>query len=151
MKFSVQQTLSQPSNTPAQSIALGLSHFEALRLALDLPPTALVGEALHFLIGPDMNVVTLMSTRGRVLLLVELIEMKSLKAEDWQRLAMHLSSHFDDEAMGRLIVLEGRLSMAWSHSVETAPDLWAQQAQQAMAWCTGTRALLTGYGAPVRQ
>lgn len=129
----------------------GFRHFESLRLSLDLPPTALVGDALHFVIGPSMNVVALLSGDSRILLLVELIELHSLEVVDWQRLVMHLSSHFDDECMGRLIVLDGRLSMAWSYSTEMEPDLWAQEAHQAMAWCTGARALLTGHGTPVQQ
>ena len=103
------------------------------------------------MIGPNMNVVALLSDDSRILLLVELIELDSLEVEDWQRLVMHLSSHFDDESMGRIIVLDGRLSMAWSHSTEMEPDLWAQGAHQAMAWCIGARALLTGHGAPVQQ
>jgi hypothetical protein len=147
MKSSAQPMLSRSSNNPVRSVSPGLRHFEALRLALGLPPAAMVGDALHFLIGPDMNVVAVVSSAGRILLLVELIEMKLLQAEDWQRLAMHLSPHFEDEAMGRPVVLDDRLSMAWSHPAQIEPELWAQEAQQAMAWCAGTRALLTNDGA----
>ncbi len=129
----------------------GKAHFESLRKLLDLPESALVEDALHFLIGPDMNVVALTSAAGRLLLLVELSEMDRLLAQDWQRLAMHLSSHFDDESMGRLIVLDRKLSMAWSYDIDTDPHLWAQTARQAMLWCTGARQLLSGQTAPVRQ
>jgi hypothetical protein len=127
------------------------AQFEALRQSLDLPPTAIVGDALHFLIGPDMNVVALLSDAGRLLLLVELADMDRLLAEDWQRLALHLSSHFDDDGMGRLIVLDRKLSMAWSHDGETEPGEWAEAARQAMLWCTGARELLTGVRTSARQ
>jgi hypothetical protein len=138
-------------STQSRNLPPGFSHFESLRDSLNLSPSALVGDALHFLIGPDMNVVALMSERGDILLLVELVEMKSLEAEDWQRLAMHLSAHFDDESMGRIIVLDGRLSMAWRYPVGVDIDLWVHEAQQAMAWCAGTRAMLTGHIAPIHQ
>jgi hypothetical protein len=128
-----------------------LPHLEALRHSLDLPPNALVGDALHFLIGRDMNVVVLPSDGGRLLLLVELADMDGLSAQDWQRLALHLSSHFDDESMGRLIVLDRKLSMAWSHDASIEPDIWSQQARQAMLWCTGARELLTGDTTPAHQ
>ena len=151
MNSFAQQAPDEVVNSRSRAAAPGGRHFELLRSSLDLPPAALVGDALHFLIGPDMNVVALLSDGGRILLLVELIEMKSLDVGDWQRLAMHLSSHFDDGRMGRIIVLDGRLSMAWSHSVDVEPELWVQEAQQAMAWCTGARVLLNGSPAPVRQ
>jgi hypothetical protein len=127
------------------------AHFEALRKLLDLPASALVEDALHFLIGPDMNVVALTSAAGRLLLLVELSDMDRLVAQDWQRLALHLSSHFDDDSMGRLIVLDRKLSMAWSYELDLDPDRWAQHARHAMLWCTGARQLLTGQMAPVSQ
>jgi hypothetical protein len=129
----------------------GMAHFESLRKLLDLPASALVEDALHFLIGPDMNVVALTSAAGRLLLLVELSDMDRLVAQDWQRLALHLSSHFDDDGMGRLMVLDRKLSMAWSFEVDVDPELWAQYAKQAMLWCTGARQLLTGQMAPVSQ
>ncbi len=144
MKSLAQHAPDQSANVRPRAVLSAGRHFELLRLSLDLPPAAVVGDALHFLIGPDMNVVALVSDGGRILLLVELTEMKSLEAEDWQRFAMHLSSHFDDDCMGRIIVLDGRLSMAWSHPIGIEPELWVQEAQHAMAWCTGARALLTG-------
>jgi hypothetical protein len=151
MKSSAQPVFPPSLNgLPSKRSALP-PHFESLRLALDLPPTALVGDALHFLIGPDMNVVVLMSDGGQLLLLVELTDMDLLLAEDWQRLALHLSAHFDDDTMGRLIVLDRKLSMAWSHSLDIEPDLWVQQARSAMLWCTGARELLTGSGSPSHQ
>ena len=151
MKSSVQSQSAKPTNGLPPGRSALLPHFDALRLELDLPPTALVGDALHFLIGPDMNVVVLLSDSGQLLLLVELIDMDALSAQDWQRLAMHLSSHFDDDSMGRLIVLDRKLSMAWSHSTETDPRAWVQQAKEAMLWCTGARELLNGQAAPVQQ
>ena len=141
-----------PSTHGANKGRPGVSaHFESLRRFLDLPPSAVVGDALHFLIGPDMNVVALPSQAGRLLLLVELSDMDRLLAEDWQRLAMHLSAHFDDDSMGRLIVLDRKLSMAWSHDSATDPGEWAEAAREAMLWCTGTRELLTGQRAPAHQ
>lgn len=152
MKSFAQQAPDEAVNSRSRAVvAPGGRHFELLRRSLDLPSAAMVGDALHFLIGPDMNVVALLSDGGRILLMVELIEMKSLDVGDWQRLAMHLSSHFDDDHMGRIIVLDGRLSMAWSYSVDLEPELWVQDALQAMAWCTGARSLLNGSPAPVRQ
>ncbi len=127
------------------------AHFETLRKLLDLPESALVEDALHFLIGPDMNVVALTSAAGRLLLLVELSDMDRLLAQDWQRLAMHLSSHFDDDSMGRLMVLDRKLSMAWSYDIDIDPHLWAHTARQAMLWCTGARQLLSGQTASASQ
>ncbi len=138
-------------STQPKKLSPGLHHFESLRHSLNLSPSAMVGDALHFLIGPDMNVVALMSERGDILLLVELVETTALDAEDWQRFAMHLSSHFDDENMGRVIVLDGRLSMAWAYPAAVDIDLWVHEAQLAMAWCAGARAMLTGHTAPVHQ
>jgi hypothetical protein len=151
MKASTQMMSAKSINGATQVRSSVLPHLEALRSSLDLPPNALVGDALHFLIGPDMNVVVLPSDGGRLLLLVELADMDGLSAQDWQRLALHLSSHFDDESMGRLIVLDRKLSMAWSHDASIEPDIWSQQARQAMLWCTGARELLTGDTTPAHQ
>jgi hypothetical protein len=151
MKSSTQsQSIKSVNGLPPGRSAL-VPHFEALRQTLDLPPTAMVGDALHFLIGPDMNVVVLLSDNGQLLLLVELADMDSLLAQDWQRLALHLSSHFDDSSMGRLIVLDRKLSMAWSHASEMDPESWVQCAKEAMLWCTGARELLTGQAGFVQQ
>jgi hypothetical protein len=125
--------LSQPTNP-----------FEALRQSLELPASAMVGDALHFLIGDGMNVVVLMSDANRLLLLVELAPMEILQAKDWQRLVTHLSSHFDDDTMGRLMVLDHKLSMAWSHPGDIDTDVWVEQANIAMKWCRGARAKMLG-------
>jgi hypothetical protein len=151
MKSSAQPQPAKPVNGLPPSRAALLPHFDALRQSLDLPPTALVGDALHFLIGPDMNVVVLLSDNGQLLLLVELVDMDMLLAQDWQRLALHLSSHFDDASMGRLIVLDRKLSMAWSDPAEIDPEVWVLRAKEAMLWCTGARELLTGHASAVHQ
>ncbi len=151
MKASTQTMQAKGVNGVPPSRSPVLPHLEALRQSLDLPPSALVGDALHFLIGPDMNVVVLLSDGGRLLLLVELADMDGLLAQDWQRLALHLSSHFDDDSMGRLIVLDRKLSMAWSHDTAVEPEFWAQQARAAMLWCTGARELLSGQATPAHQ
>jgi hypothetical protein len=127
-----------------------ISPFEALRQALQLPQSALVGDALHFLIGDNMNVVALMSDAQRLLLLVELAPMEQLQAKDWQRLITHLSSHFDDDTMGRMMVLDRKLSMAWSHPDNIDPDTWVKLARAAMLWCTGARALILGQDTPLQ-
>jgi hypothetical protein len=127
-----------------------ISPFEALRQKLALPPSALVGDALHFLIGDNMNVVALMSDSQRILLLVELAPMDQLRASDWQRLIKHLSSHFDDDTMGRLMVLDSKLSMAWSYPESIDPTTWVKLARAAMLWCTGARALILGQDAPLQ-
>jgi hypothetical protein len=151
MKTSTQSVTEKPLNGAHPERGLGTAHFESLRLSLDLPASALVEDALHFLIGPDMNVVALTSGAGRLLLLVELADMDHLVAEDWQRLALHLSSHFDDDRMGRLIVLDRKLSMAWSYDLSMEPVHWADACREAMLWCTGTRSLLTGQRTSVHQ
>ncbi len=139
------------SRATGRAQVVGKFHFESLRKLLDLPESALVDDALHFMIGPDMNVVALPSAAGRLLLVVELSDMNRLLVQDWQRLVMHLSSHFDDDSMGRLLVLDKKLSMAWSCENDVDPDLWAQHAKEAMLWCTGTRQLLSGLVSPVNQ
>ncbi len=131
-----------PPNKTVAASAQAASAFEALRQSLELPESALVGDALHFLIGENMNVVALMSETQRLLLLVELAPMEQLSAKDWQRLIMHLSSHFDDDTMGRLMVLDRKLSMAWSSPADIDPLIWVPMARAAMLWCTGTRELI---------
>jgi hypothetical protein len=126
-------------------------HFEALRQALSLPLATLVDDALCFQIGNAMKVTALLSERGQYLLLVELVELNLLTAEDWQRLVIHLSSHFDDERVGRLLVLDSQLCLAWLRSPQIPPDLWVQEAKQAMLWCLGARELVLGHSSPVEQ
>ncbi len=59
-------------------------HFEALRLSLELAPDAVVGDALHFVIGEDMNVVALRSEDAQLMLLVEISPMDKLQIVNCQ-------------------------------------------------------------------
>jgi hypothetical protein len=144
MKNNTATAKPKPQSQTVEAGSLATGAFEALRQSLELPASAMVGDALHFLIGENMNVVALMSETQRLLLLVELAPMEQLSAKDWQKLIMHLSSHFDDDTMGRLMVLDRKLSMAWSYPADIDPLMWVPMARAAMLWCAGARELIMG-------
>ncbi len=119
-----------------------ISPFEALRQSLNLPLYAMVGDAIHFTIGENLNVVAVHGKNKKLMLIVELAKMTSLSAADWQHLALYLSDNHNHPDLGRLIVMEQQLSMAWSHPAQTPAQEWVTQAHQAMHWAIGVRAVI---------
>jgi hypothetical protein len=124
-----------------------ISPFEALRQSLDLPPCAMVGDAIHFLIGEGQNVVAVHGKKQNLMLIVELADMSALSAADWQKLVLHLSDNHNHPNLGRLMVMDNQVSMAWSHPTQMNPAEWVAQARQAMHWAMGAREIIFGKNA----
>jgi hypothetical protein len=121
-----------------------MSPFEALRQLLELPQCAMVGDAIHFLIGEGLNVVAVHGKNQNIMLIVELANMTALTAADWQKLALHLSDNHNHPNLGRLMVMDNQVSMAWSHPNQINPAEWVTQARQAMHWAMDVREVIFG-------
>jgi hypothetical protein len=124
-----QSILRAPSPTAAPT---SLDHFDALAKALELPAHTLVGDAIHFMIGDGLSVVGVRSEKKQLLLLIELIPMDHLRNRDWQRLVEHLSSQINAPQVGRLMVMDKQLSLAWSFPDSIDLTTWTIQARLAL-------------------
>jgi hypothetical protein len=126
MKQSALRAL-KPSQAPTS-----VDHFDVLAKALELPEHTLVGDAIHFMIGDGLSVVGVRSEKKQLLLLVELLPMDHLSSRDWQRLIEHLSAQINAPQVGRLMVMDKQLSLAWSFPDSIDLTTWTTQARLAL-------------------
>lgn len=115
-------------------MAHDISHLEALRQLLALPPGCLADGAMHFRADGDAEVIAMNDIGGRLLLLAGMSNFRAITTAQWRRLVELLSDSFDGDHVGRLLVLGDSLAMGWTMPQDVASQDFAENAVRALQW-----------------